>query len=296
MTGQAMKDSLPPELTIKIDYLENRTNPSEVFEAMGMYIDAYKDFGQLVTNSVGVKGDFNFQLNDIQGGSVLSKLSAFGSKLDTMLESVCYGAAIDVVGDLIELDEVETEEQVSELADKIETSVAANMPNNIATPHIDRKGLAYVLQSLSAANERMRPGESVLLKSATASNEWSECNTRWRFTGNPSEMFVGSVSAHKANLKLHAKISVNEGDSAWTFRCDSFKKPFNARITHKSWLEKYQQGLIQPVGPMDVIDANVIYDRFTPSSGSGEVVIKNAKVERIISVERFTGYQHELDT
>jgi len=261
-----------------------------------MYIDAYRDFGQLITNSVGVKGDFNFQLNDIQGGSVLSKLSAFGNKLDAALESACYNSAINTVEDLIDIDETETEEQVIELAEKIEASVAANMPNSFASPHIDRKNLACVLQLFSDANEKMKPDESVLLQSSGTPDVWSKLNTRWRFKGNPSEMFTGSISPHKTNLKLHVKISVNEGDSAWTFKCDSLKKPFSARITHKSWLKRYQQGLVQPIGPMDLIDANVTYDRYTPSTSGGEVTIKNAKIEKIVSINRFTGYQHELDT
>jgi hypothetical protein len=289
-----MKDSLPPELTIKLDYLKNRANPSEVFEAMGLYIHAYKDLGQLITNSVGVKDDFNFQLNDIQGGSVLSKLSVIGDKLDGMLELACYNSAISTVENLIDIDETETEEQVIELAEKIEAAVADNMPNSLASPHIDRKNLAYILHSISAANEKMRPSERVLLNSSGKPNKWSEVNTKWRFRGNPSEMFTGSISHHKANLKLQVKIAVNEGDSSWTFRCNSFPKPFSARITHQIWLEKYQQGLIQPIGPMDTIDASVTYDRYTPSL-SGEVTIRNAKIKTIIDIDRFTGYQHELD-
>ncbi|EFT4230478.1 hypothetical protein HVE81_004290, partial [Salmonella enterica] len=52
-----------PELSIKIDYLKDRHNPEEVFEAMALYINAYRDFGQVLSNSIGIKADFNFQLN-----------------------------------------------------------------------------------------------------------------------------------------------------------------------------------------------------------------------------------------
>ncbi|EBG3731167.1 hypothetical protein FIX40_21740, partial [Salmonella enterica] len=64
-----------PELSIKIDYLKDRHNPEEVFEAMALYINAYRDFGQVLSNSIGIKADFNFQLNEIKSGSILSKLS-----------------------------------------------------------------------------------------------------------------------------------------------------------------------------------------------------------------------------
>ena len=38
-----------PELSIKLDYLKDRRNPAEIFEAMALYINAYRDFGQLLS-------------------------------------------------------------------------------------------------------------------------------------------------------------------------------------------------------------------------------------------------------
>ncbi|WP_221885551.1 hypothetical protein [Vreelandella populi] len=83
---------MSPELSIKLEYLENRINPAEVFEAMALYINAYKDFGQLLTNSVGLKLDFEFQLNDIEKNSILSKLSALPNSIDSMLEKAFYSS------------------------------------------------------------------------------------------------------------------------------------------------------------------------------------------------------------
>jgi hypothetical protein len=287
---------LKPELSIKLDYLQDRKNPAEIFDAMSLYINAYRDFGQLMTNSIGIKGDFDFQLNAIESGSILSKLSSLPGKLDAIFEAAFYKSGNSTFEELISIDETETEQQVEELALNIENSLASNIPNQIADPHIDRQNLAHVLKAFSFANEKIKSGESVIFKSSNDSQKECRLNTSWRFTGNPKEMFQGSTESHDSKLKLIAKISVNEGNSVWTFRCERIKQPFSARIIHKEWLEKYQRGLIQPVGPKDIMDAHVSYDIYTPPKGKGEPVIRNAKIKEITEIKRNTVYQHELSS
>jgi len=287
---------LKPELCIKLDYLQERKNPAEIFDAMSLYINAYRDFGQLMANSLGIEGDFDFQLNAIESGSILSKLSALPGKLDDIFESACYKSGNNTFAELVNVDETETEQQVEELAVNIETSLADNTPEQIADPHIDRQNLAYVLRSFSLANEKIKSGESVFFRSSNGLKSECRVNTKWRFTGNPKEMFQGSTQSYDGKLNLVAKISVNEGNSVWTFRCERIKQPFSARIIHKEWLEKYQTGLIQPVGAKDVITAHVSYDIYTPAKGKGEPVIRNAKIKEITEIKRNTVYQHELSS
>ncbi|XQW87036.1 hypothetical protein ACOYXV_09695 [Aeromonas veronii] len=47
------------ELSIKLEYLKDRSNPAEVFEAMASYINAYQDLGQLLSSSIGLDTDSN---------------------------------------------------------------------------------------------------------------------------------------------------------------------------------------------------------------------------------------------
>ena len=142
---------MPPELMIKLKYLENRNNPAEVFEAMALYINAYKDFGQLLTNSVGLKLDFQFQLNDIEKSSILSKLSALPNSIDAMLEKAFYSSGNSLFQALKETNETKSEEQVESVAVSIESTLADNIKYKIADPYIDRQNLAYVLKGFSAA-------------------------------------------------------------------------------------------------------------------------------------------------
>ena len=285
---------MPPELMIKLKYLENRNNPAEVFEAMALYINAYKDFGQLLTNSVGLELDFQFQLNDIEKSSILSKLSALPNSIDAMLEKAFYSSGNSLFQALKETNETKSEEQVESVAVSIESTLADNIKYKIADPYIDRQNLAYVLKGFSAANEKINPGESVIIMSSHQPEQKCNLNTSWRFTGNPKNMFRGSTECQAHRDKLSVKISVNEGNSVWSFRSHSLDRRFCARITHKEWLESYQNGLIQAIGPKDVIEADISYDIYTPPKGKGQPQIRNARIKEIVNVHRNNGRQYEL--
>ncbi|MEP0355861.1 hypothetical protein [Paraglaciecola sp.] len=285
---------MKPELSIKLDYLDDRQNPAEIFEAMAEYINAYRDFGQLLTGSVGFNTDFEFQLNDIEKGSILSKLSALPGKIDQVFEAAFYNSGNDLFDELTNVDITESEEQVEELAADLETSLVENLPQQIADPHIDRQGLATVLDKFSTANQKMKKGESVILKSGGEDGKKCELNTAWRFTGNPKDMFLGETEYKEFEDKLYVKVSVNEGHAVWKFKSLTLEKTFSARIINKDWLEKYQDGLIPPIGPKDIIKANVSLDFYTPQKGKGQPQIRNAKVISITNITRYGGHQYEL--
>lgn len=287
--------SLEPELSIRFQYLDDRKNPAEVFEAMGLYINAYRDLGQLMTNSIGIKTDFEFKLNAIESGSILSKLSTLPGKLDSMLEFACYNSGNRTFQELVDIEETETEEQVDLLASNLEDSLSDFIPNQIASPHIDRQKLAFVLEAISKANEKVKQGESVTLKNAGCKKQDCEINTAWRFTGDPIEMFQGKTEKVTPTLSLLVKIAVNEGGRAWTFRSVELNKVFDAKILDEDWLARYQAGLITPIGPKDVITAEVSYDLYTPPKGGGDKKIRSAKITKVIDTQRNSGFQHELE-
>lgn len=285
---------MKPELSIKLKYLDDRQNPAEIFEAMAQYINAYRDFGQLLSGSVGLKIDFEFQLNDIEKGSILSKLSELSGKIDQVFEAAFYNSGIELFDELTNVDTTESEEQVEELAAELETSLVENLPQQMADPHIDRQGLATVLDRFSTANQKMKKGESVILKSGDENGQKCEINTDWRFNGNPKEMFLGETEFKEFEDKLYVKVSVNEGHAVWKFRSLTLEKTFSARIINKDWLERYQDGLIPPIGPKDIIEANISLDLYTPPKGKGQPQIRNAKVISIINITRYSGHQYEL--
>ncbi|EAN6655253.1 hypothetical protein G3145_003873 [Salmonella enterica subsp. enterica serovar Montevideo] len=285
-----------PELSIKIDYLKDRHNPEEVFEAMALYINAYRDFGQVLSNSIGIKADFNFQLNEIKSGSILSKLSVIPGKIDEILASAFYNSGDELFRELTDIETTDTEEQVETLAVNLETALAKNLPQQIADPNIDRQNLSFALEKFSTANQKIKPNESVIITSNSDNNQNFKFNTKWRFGGKPREMFLGSTESIELNDKLYVTVSVNEGNSVWSFRSISLDKRLSGRITHKEWLERYQDGLIPAIGPKDIIDAKITFDIYTPPKGKGQPQIRNLKVINISNIQRNNGLQYELDT
>ncbi|EKT5470999.1 hypothetical protein QER58_001761 [Salmonella enterica subsp. enterica serovar Montevideo] len=285
-----------PELSIKIDYLKDRHNPEEVFEAMALYINAYRDFGQVLSNSIGIKADFNFQLNEIKSGSILSKLSVIPGKIDEILANAFYNSGDELFRELTDIETTDTEEQVENLAVNLETALAKNLPQQIADPNIDRQNLSFALEKFSTANQKIKPNESVIITSNSDNNQNFKFNTKWRFGGKPREMFLGSTESIELNDKLYVTVSVNEGNSVWSFRSISLDKRLSGRITHKEWLERYQDGLIPAIGPKDIIDAKITFDIYTPPKGKGQPQIRNLKVINISNIQRNNGLQYELDT
>ncbi|EAT9368548.1 hypothetical protein FDC83_21685, partial [Salmonella enterica] len=281
-----------PELSIKIDYLKDRHNPEEVFEAMALYINAYRDFGQVLSNSIGIKADFNFQLNEIKSGSILSKLSVIPGKIDEILANAFYNSGDELFRELTDIETTDTEEQVETLAVNLETALAKNLPQQIADPNIDRQNLSFALEKFSTANQKIKPNESVIITSNSDNNQNFKFNTKWRFGGKPREMFLGSTESIELNDKLYVTVSVNEGNSVWSFRSISLDKRLSGRITHKEWLERYQDGLIPAIGPKDIIDAKITFDIYTPPKGKGQPQIRNLKVINISNIQRNNGLQY----
>ncbi|EGB1893329.1 hypothetical protein H6103_003613, partial [Salmonella enterica] len=281
-----------PELSIKIDYLKDRHNPEEVFEAMELYINAYRDFGQVLSNSIGIKADFNFQLNEIKSGSILSKLSVIPGKIDEILANAFYNSGDELFRELTDIETTDTEEQVETLAVNLETALAKNLPQQIADPNIDRQNLSFALEKFSTANQKIKPNESVIITSNSDNNQNFKFNTKWRFGGKPREMFLGSTESIELNDKLYVTVSVNEGNSVWSFRSISLDKRLSGRITHKEWLERYQDGLIPAIGPKDIIDAKITFDIYTPPKGKGQPQIRNLKVINISNIQRNNGLQY----
>ncbi len=278
-------------MSIKIDFLKNRNNPSEVFQAMALYINGYKDLGQLITNALDQECDFELILDDIAISSVIGKLSILKEKLLGAVANTVIDSSFRLFDDLVE--HTESESDIELLALKLESKLYENSESQL-DPYVDRKNLATVLSKLSEANSKLLPNEHVEFTSALNNGNVATLNSRWRFTGNPKAMFLGASESYAITDKLYVKIAVNEGHSVWTFKSPIMERSFSARIVNNEWLERYQQGLILPIGPKDMIDADITYDIYKPPSGKGQTEIRNAKIIKINSIIRSHGYQHEL--
>ncbi|MDP9785612.1 hypothetical protein [Pseudomonas fluorescens] len=279
-------------LKIKIDFAKERRRPAEVFQAMSSYIDAYQALGQVIAVSVGAADDFELRLEDVETGSIASLLKSVPGRVRSWVEDAVFDAGVKLAGELSEIDSTSTEEDVDILASKLEAQLSKLDLGQTVDPMIDRKALAIALSKFSEANKRLLPEES-----ATATLKEAHCvtpiNTHWRFNANPKDMFLGTKESHVGVDKLYVRAPVNIGKGAWAMLSVSTGSRYNANISDLAWLEGYQDGLIKPIGPKDVMEAEIAYEIYTPPAGKGKPFISSAKIKRVLDIHRDVGLQHE---
>jgi len=279
-------------LKIKIDFAKERHRPAEIFQAMSSYIEAYQALGRVIAMSVGAADDFELRLENVETGSIASLLRSVPGRVRTWVEDAVFDAGVNLAGELSEVDCTSTEEDVDLLATKLEAQLSKLDIGQTVDPMIDRRALAVALSKLSEANKRLLPEESV-----TATLTEVDCvtpiNTHWRFNGNPKDMFLGTKESHVSVDKLYVRAPVNIGKGAWAMLSASTGSRYNANISDLCWLDEYQDGLIKPIGPKDVMEAEVTYEIYTPPAGKGKPFISSAKIKKVIAIHRDVGLQHE---
>ncbi|MEB6589338.1 MULTISPECIES: hypothetical protein [Pseudomonas] len=279
-------------LKIRIDFAEERQRPAEVFQAMSCYIEAYQALGQVIVNALGDSEDFALQLENVQAGSVASYIKAVPGRFKGWMSSAIINSGFRLADTLSTVETTATEGDVDAIASELEKELAkSNNPQMIA-PQIDRKELAFALQRFSEANKKLLPEESVET-SLGDEGKVTPINTHWRFNANPKNMFLGLTTSFNGVDRLYVRAPVNIGKGAWSMVSVTTGSRYNANISDVKWLEDYQNGLVRPIGPKDVMEAEVSFQLYTPPPGQGKPYISNAKIVRVIEIHRNVGLQHE---
>ncbi|HDG1697646.1 TPA: hypothetical protein PFE29_004551, partial [Kluyvera ascorbata] len=233
------------DVFIRIDYKKDRPNPSQLFEAMSLYIAAYEQLGQILARSIDIKQEFKFHLEEVQISSIKAKLIQSPGFISDLFINRVASSGSKLFEQLCEAEETETEEQVDQLAANLEEAFIHDELGKDIDAHIDRKALSHMLSTISRANNLIRNDEIVEFGNST----YTQCvNTKWKFVGDLSMMFLGFKETVTAKDYLYVKIAINEGKQLWTFRSSKMNKTFTARILVKDWVKNYQSGLIKPIG------------------------------------------------
>ncbi len=268
---------------IRIDYKKDRPNPSQLFEAMSLYISAYEQLGQILAKSIDIKQEFKFNLEEVQISSIKAKLSQAPNLINDFFINRVSSAGSKLFEQIIETDEIQTEEQVDQLAANIEETFIHDGLGDDIDAHIDRKSLSHMLGTVSKANNFILKDETVEFGCSTYSQK---VNTNWRFTGDLATMFLGMKETINARDYLYVKIAINEGKQLWTFKSARMNKTFAARILVKDWVKEYQSGLIPPIGPKDTLLAEFNYDLYKPYDKRKTAEIRNVKIMKIEDIVR----------
>ncbi|MFJ4256595.1 hypothetical protein ACIP01_06510 [Pseudomonas monteilii] len=279
-------------LKIKIDFLKERQRPAEIFQAMSSYIEAYQAIGQVMASSFDTNQEFALRLEDVQTGSIASLLRAVPGRITGWFESAIFDSSMKLAQNLEGVEATTTEEEVDQLASRVEASLAAHYSDQLFDPKIDRKAFAFALNKLSEANKKLLPEEGASATIVESENV-TAINTHWRFNGNPKEMFEGTTEITRCVDKLYVRAPVNIGKGAWAMLSVSTNSRYTAKIVDASWLDDYQGGLIPAIGPKDVMEAEVALEIYTPPLGKGRPFVSSAKILKVMRIHRDVGLQHE---
>jgi hypothetical protein len=90
-------------LFIKIGFKKDRSNPSQLFEAMSLYIIGYEQLGQTLARSIDVKQEFKFQLEDVEFSSIKARLSQSCHFLDQFFISRVSNAGTKLFNEFMDV-------------------------------------------------------------------------------------------------------------------------------------------------------------------------------------------------
>jgi len=266
-----------------LEYNPSRKKPAEVFHAMGLFISAYQQVGQLIAESIESEVDFEFELKEVTHGCILAKL---------LLKAEQWTRPDSLIRDFI--GEISLPEQVHSVNNKEITRLKSEAPiheNKKLEPYISDLDLALVMEEWSEGNKMLLPDEHLkVCKEGDNLSNVIPFDPNFRFTGDPKKMFSSAKGHHDGDEIIEIFRPCNKGDSQWEVISVKTGRKYSAKILHKKWLEDYQNSKIL-LGAQDYLRVHSRYDVLLVN---GNDEIKNAKIIEIKEVINSGGMQNEI--
>ncbi|EKN5093106.1 hypothetical protein ACSMDK_25090 [Yersinia enterocolitica] len=281
---------------IRIDYKVGRNRPEKIFEAMALYINAYEDLIQLISNTIGCKDEFSFVLDDVEKGSITTYLKKFKGQAIDLVTAKILNEVSETTKDLSGISSVESETEIDEIADNLDERLTESFPDlfTIAQPQVDKKALAKILKRLADANLNIRSDEKVDLILDKKIDHPIKVNTNFKFSANLDDLYVeGKIHENGVTDKLFVVKPVNDGNSRWDCKSLNMNQRFEAVMMDKRWLEKYQSGLVPAIGPSDIMVAKLNLIIKSKNDNKTSKIIHAEIIEVLNIIENTEGLKNE---
>lgn len=264
---------------VRLDYKPATGSAARVFLAMAEYVSAFEELVHVVGHSIDPEADFSYQLSAVEQGSIKAVLNC-ASVIKSLSNTLCKIPEY-IAGSMVELDEIDSEEDIENIAthveDKVKESTNIKFPNEL---NINRLRLAEGVKKLVSASVHLIDGETIDLKSG--SNNLVFLNTKVRFDKDPNSLFDEILREVKTTETLLIKKPVFFGDAMWDFKSIERRKSFSAPLLDEPWLKRYQNRELTHIDPGDAIIALVSYEAHK-AKGAKHFSFSNHK---ILHVER----------
>ncbi len=284
-------------LAIRFDYSENRKNPEDVLVILSEYVRFYRNIGFIVLDSINEKDCALFDLVSLQNGSAIAWIRCRFNKWNDFI----FNSAEELANSLDSNGEVSTFEDLDKISNDLSDFIVKNTDQKIKIePCIDIEQLGKVLSDFSTLNLKLLSDESASIgrghPEETASAKFKTLNKNFVFNDNVIDMFHSEVKHHKRKSKFYVHVPVNKGNTVWRLEELATENKFTAKVVNSSWLDDYQSGVIDPIGPKDLMEAVVEYDEVISKDNRKKKIlkIKNAKIIDIIDIVRSKGKQDDF--
>ena len=273
-------------LEFHLEYNPNRKNPAEVFHAMGDFISAYQEMGQIIAQAVDSEMNFDVELQEVTHGCILAKL---------LLKVEEWTRPDDLFKELT--GEMSQKEQVQHVTNneraRLKNEMAKRGRSSRLDPYISDLDVALVAEKWSEGNKKLLPDE--YLKVCNEGVKLAEVipfDPSFRFTGNVKKMFSSDQGHFNGEEIVEVFKPCKKATSKWEVISTRTNKRYSAEISHKEWLDEYLNSEVR-LGGSDYLRVHAEYDVVVEN---GEERIKNARIKEIKEVITYRGTQNEIPT
>ncbi|WP_158175182.1 hypothetical protein [Grimontia hollisae] len=267
-----------------LEYNPNRKNPAEVFHAMGHFISAYQEMGQIIARAVDSEMDFEIELQEVTHGCILAKLILKVEEW-TRPDSIFR----ELTGEMSQkehLQQVTTNEK-----NRLKEEMAKRGIRREFDPYISDFEVALVAEKWSDGNENLLPDEH--LKVCSEGDDLTKVipfDRHFRFTGDVKKMFSNEKGRFDGEEIVELIRPCKKSTSKWVVISTRTNKQYSAEITDKKWLEGYLNSDVR-LGGSDYLKVHAEYNVVVEK---GVERIRNAKIKEVKDVMTYRGTQNEI--
>lgn len=271
-------------LEFHLEYNPNRKNPAEIFHAMGHFISAYQEMGQIIAQAVNSELIFDVELQEVTHGCILAKLLLKveeWTRPDDLLR--------ELTGDMSQREQFQKVTNNERVRLKEEMEKRGSLSK--FEPYISDLDVALVAEKWSEGNKKLLPNENLKVcnEGAKLANV-IPFDPDFRFTGNINKMFSNKKGHFDGEEIVEVFKPCKRVTSKWEVISTRTNKKYSAEITHKEWLDEYLKSEVR-LGGSDYLRVHAEYYVVVEN---GEERIKNAKIKEIKEIITYCGIQNEI--
>ncbi len=250
--------------SIKLEYKEHSTHPSQLFYAMGDLIESMKKLDDALIDSLPYQISNKIILESVETGSIITKLRTALDNIDDealkelsikkFIGSFLVKGKHKAIKLLAEKDGIADSKDFERIASSIEEVTEDELTEFGLTPNISRTKLLQAFNTISESMKQLGEEEKAIYISSEGS---ALINKNFSLSQDKiDELLTEKVAMSTIREIVDIKKPDYIGNSKWEVYFPQIKKYQFVKIEDKKWLGRFQSGDVD-LRPGDSIDATI---------------------------------------